>query len=355
MARLSFTQIQQLWIKNGGTPGWAPLAAGIAMAESGGTTQAYNTNPSTMDRSVGLWQINYFGQLYTQRSHLYGTPTKLRATPNAQARAAIGLSGNGHNWTPWRTDHAWNAWQAAGAPPQPSATAVQTWLKSVGAGTQLTGAAFPAGVNPTTAATINAAQATASTRGLPIPVQGEQYAYRGEKTFSIVTPSIIPGISATPPTGPHFGNNPIGDLATALRFAGSFGGWALMTAIVFVIGAAFLALGTIMLLGILFGPVIKPVADVVGPGKFRALNPGNRARRIEQRTRLATARARRATRDEADRQERAAGGGAGIRRASQENRRIARSASRPFSERDVDPGLARRSAARQHQRRKVSA
>ena len=339
MAQLTFTQIEQLWIRNGGTPGWAPLMAGIAMAESGGNTQAFNTNPATTDKSVGLWQINYYGNLYTGRSRSFGSPTKLRETSDAQARAAIALSNNGHLtgvWgTPWYKDATWQQWVNSGAPPTPEATLVQQWVRNV-RGTVLTAAEGPAAgtTNSLTAQTVLAAQATGSTKNLPIPTQGEQYAYRGERTFSIVTPSVVPGISATPPTSPHFGNNPVGDLATSLRFATSFGGWALMTAAVFIIGLSLLALGLVMLLMILFGPVTSKVVGVLPVGRAaRALSPASRARRITARTQLATARTRAATRDEATAQYRAAGGDEGIRRRGAENRQVRR--ERTFGPEDM--------------------
>lgn len=129
---LSYNQIQSLWIQNGGAPGWAPLAAAIAIAESGGKSVALNNTPATGDYSVGLWQINYFGNLANSRTASYGTPAELQADPNLQAKAAIALSGNGTNWGPWKTDAAWNAWEKAGAPAQPSAATVASWGVSLG-------------------------------------------------------------------------------------------------------------------------------------------------------------------------------------------------------------------------------
>lgn len=105
MAVLSQKQIEQLWIDNGGNPAAAPLMAAIALAENGGVgrTDAINDTPATKDYSVGLWQVNYFGSLLPTRSASYGTPEALRADPNAQARAAIAISGNGRNFAPWTT------------------------------------------------------------------------------------------------------------------------------------------------------------------------------------------------------------------------------------------------------------
>ena len=126
---MTFDQIQQLWIKNGGDPGWAPLMAGIAIAESGGDTAALNNNPNTGDYSVGLWQINYYGSLLPGRTAEYGSPAQLQADPNAQAKAAISLFGNNAagigNWT---NDPTWNRWVEAGRPQQPTASQVSLWL-----------------------------------------------------------------------------------------------------------------------------------------------------------------------------------------------------------------------------------
>lgn len=86
----SFSQLEQLWTQNGGTVTAAPMAAAIAMAESGGRANATNNDSNgTQDR--GLWQINSVnGALST-----FDT--------NQNARAAIELSGNGTNWQPWAT------------------------------------------------------------------------------------------------------------------------------------------------------------------------------------------------------------------------------------------------------------
>ena len=126
---MTFDEIQQLWIKNGGDPGWAPLMAGIAIGESRGDTAALNDNPNTQDYSVGLWQINYYGSLLADRTPKYGSPAQLQADPNAQAKAAINLFGNNAagigNWT---NDSTWNRWVEAGRPQKPTASQVSLWL-----------------------------------------------------------------------------------------------------------------------------------------------------------------------------------------------------------------------------------
>jgi len=99
--KLSYGDIKALWIANGGAPSRADIMAAIALAESGGNTEAHNTRAP--DDSVGLWQINYFGSLRQGRTSAYGTPEKLLKDPAAQARAAIDISSNGQNLQPWST------------------------------------------------------------------------------------------------------------------------------------------------------------------------------------------------------------------------------------------------------------
>jgi hypothetical protein len=97
----TFAQIEQLWVAAGGNPNVAPIMAAIAMAESGGNTQAQNN--SGQDNSVGLWQINYHGNLLGPRTQAYGSPQQLLANPLAQAQAAVSISNNGQNLQPWST------------------------------------------------------------------------------------------------------------------------------------------------------------------------------------------------------------------------------------------------------------
>jgi hypothetical protein len=68
------------------------LAAAVAMAESGGKPDAYNT-----EGSYGLWQIDivYHKQFAANPSVLFD--------PVTNAKAALAISSNGTNWTPWTT------------------------------------------------------------------------------------------------------------------------------------------------------------------------------------------------------------------------------------------------------------
>ena len=90
MADYTYAQLKTLWIQNGGNLAVADIAAAIAMAESGGKSDASNINSDgSVDR--GLWEINSsHGSLST-------------FDPIANVKAAIQLSGNGKNWSPWTT------------------------------------------------------------------------------------------------------------------------------------------------------------------------------------------------------------------------------------------------------------
>jgi len=83
---LGCSGLEQLWQAAGGNAGDAVLAASIAMAESGGNQ--YATGGVGEE---GYWQINPVnGPLATY-------------DPMGNARAAVQLSGNGSNWSPWTT------------------------------------------------------------------------------------------------------------------------------------------------------------------------------------------------------------------------------------------------------------
>jgi LysM repeat protein len=83
---LSCSGLEQLWDTAGGNPADAFMAAEIAMAESGG--DQYALSPTD---DYGYWQINAsHGALAT-------------FNPLGNAQAAIQISGDGTNWTPWTT------------------------------------------------------------------------------------------------------------------------------------------------------------------------------------------------------------------------------------------------------------
>ena len=149
-ARLSFGQLMQLWVDNGGAPGWAPLMAGIAIAESSGSpTAAYDTTAHTGGRSrttspgkigaTGLWQIEWplWGTLAgqvggkTTRTALY--------TPATNAKVAIKLLATGKGISNWKGDLVYDAWTAAGSPPHPSVKEMQSILAAAHLSGFLTG------------------------------------------------------------------------------------------------------------------------------------------------------------------------------------------------------------------------
>jgi Lysozyme like domain len=80
------SELQALWISQGGNKNASFIAAEIAMAESGG-----NPNAISPTNDYGLWQIN--------GSH--GAEASL--IPVVNARAAIAISNNGTNWDQWTT------------------------------------------------------------------------------------------------------------------------------------------------------------------------------------------------------------------------------------------------------------
>ena len=85
--KLGCTGLEALWEAAGGSHAEAFIAAEIAMAESGGNQ--YALSPTN---DYGYWQIN-------------GSHGPALATFNAMgnAKAAIIISDNGHNWDPWTT------------------------------------------------------------------------------------------------------------------------------------------------------------------------------------------------------------------------------------------------------------
>jgi len=79
--------LEQLWDAAGGAPGEASTAASIAMAESGGDQFAVSATDD-----IGYWQIN---------APSWGSMAS--TDPMTNASAAVRISDNGANWTPWTT------------------------------------------------------------------------------------------------------------------------------------------------------------------------------------------------------------------------------------------------------------
>jgi len=85
----TYSQLMALWVQAGGSRLYAPIAAAVAMAESGGNSTAINTSNANGSTDLGLWQINSIhGQLST-------------TNPLANAKAAVKISSGGKNWNPW--------------------------------------------------------------------------------------------------------------------------------------------------------------------------------------------------------------------------------------------------------------
>jgi hypothetical protein len=90
----TYAQLEGLWIGAGGSQATAPVAAAIAMAESGGCSAALNkTDNNGTQTSVGLWQVS-------NGTHTYPT-VWTTATGNA-AEAVAKYQGAG-GFSPWGT------------------------------------------------------------------------------------------------------------------------------------------------------------------------------------------------------------------------------------------------------------
>jgi LysM repeat protein len=84
---LTCSGLEALWESAGGSSREAFMAAEIAMAESGG--RQYAVSPTD---DYGYWQIN--------ASH---GPSMATFNAYGNAKAAIAISGDGTNWSPWTT------------------------------------------------------------------------------------------------------------------------------------------------------------------------------------------------------------------------------------------------------------
>lgn len=115
----TYSQLEDLWIKNGGDPARANIAAAVALAESSGRPNATDyDNNGTVDR--GLWQIN----------SVHGSLSSFDVNLNTQA--AINISNNGQNWTPWVTYNtgAYKAYLDGNSPEQTSSSNLPTGSSS---------------------------------------------------------------------------------------------------------------------------------------------------------------------------------------------------------------------------------
>lgn len=100
MPKLSQSEIAALARDAGFTGNNVAIAAAIAMAESGGNTDAYNGKDR--DSSYGLWQINMKGGLGPDRRKRFGLNSNNELfDPKTNARVAYGIfkTGGFAQWT----------------------------------------------------------------------------------------------------------------------------------------------------------------------------------------------------------------------------------------------------------------
>ena len=106
----SFAQLQGLWINAGGPAAEAPIAAAIALAESGGCTTALNaTDNGGTQSSFGLWQIS---------TGTHTPPSASWADGGTNAALAVGKYKGAGGFSPWGTyaSGAYKAFLSGGTP-----------------------------------------------------------------------------------------------------------------------------------------------------------------------------------------------------------------------------------------------
>jgi hypothetical protein len=120
MAKLSREEIR----KHAATAGFAGsdlnIAVAVALAESGGRTDAHNATPP--DDSYGLWQINMLGSLGPDRRQRYGLSANTDLyDPATNARVAKGIHA-GSGWKAWTTytRGTYKQYMDAGSDPSPA-------------------------------------------------------------------------------------------------------------------------------------------------------------------------------------------------------------------------------------------
>lgn len=78
---LTYQQLQQLWVQNGGNVAYAPLMAAIGLAESGGNPTSLNpTDNNGKQSSFGIWQIS---------NGTHNPPSPNWSDPNVNAQLAV--------------------------------------------------------------------------------------------------------------------------------------------------------------------------------------------------------------------------------------------------------------------------
>ena len=110
MPNYSYAQLEGLWINAGGPSAVAPIAAAIAMAESGGNSDQVNrTDNYGTQTSWGLWQIS---------DGTHNEPVQNILDPSVNAAQAV-QKYNASGWAPWGTyvSGAWRQFFKTGVTP----------------------------------------------------------------------------------------------------------------------------------------------------------------------------------------------------------------------------------------------
>ena len=101
MPTLSIEQVARVALDSGWTGEKAAIATAIAMAESGGRTDARGDTTITTSKwgpSIGLWQIR---SLNAQRGTGGERDEIANLDPRTNGRNAFAISNGGANWRPW--------------------------------------------------------------------------------------------------------------------------------------------------------------------------------------------------------------------------------------------------------------
>jgi hypothetical protein len=130
----SYAQLEGLWINAGGPSAVAPIAAAVALAESGGDPSALNPNDNGgTQTSVGLWQVS-------NGTHEY--PSDWTTASGNATEAVAKYTGAGNSFSPWGTytSGAYNSFLQTGVTPD---TTVSTPSGNSTTGGTTTGTATP--------------------------------------------------------------------------------------------------------------------------------------------------------------------------------------------------------------------
>ena len=126
----SYAQLEGLWIKAGGDPNVAYIAAAIVYPESGGNPNALNpTDNGGRQSSYGLWQIS---------TGTHSPPDPNWADPLTNARLAVAkYKGAGNSFSPWGTfdSGAYKAYIQTGVTPDMTAGGAGAGNAVIGGGT----------------------------------------------------------------------------------------------------------------------------------------------------------------------------------------------------------------------------